>query len=180
MSQYYFTVSSLPGIDLDSEPSINSSEFLEICRSSVSEEDFSIISMVSLDSFEYETENTVLKRWAVFEQSLRNELAALRSGQTGIDSQKYVRQFIDDTTAPGIAAAALKQENPLKTEMFLMRARWTFLDELEVGHFFDIEKLIVYFIRLLLLERKALFNEQAGNNNFMEIYEQIKTAIREM
>lgn len=180
MSQYYFTVSSMPWLDFDSDPPLSMDTFNDVCESTLSEEDCKLVKKASLDDFDFETGNPVLKRWTVFEQSLRNELAKTRGVHLGIDSQQYVRQFIDDTTTPGIAAAAFKQETPLKTELHLLKERWTFLDELEAGHFFDVENLIVYSLRLQILERKAQFTIDEGNVNFTEIYEQIKTSIREM
>ncbi len=177
MSRYYFTVSSLPWLDFESEPPITMDRFIDVCESTLGEEDYNLVSKASLDNFESCSDNNVLKRWSVFEQSLRNELAKARGSNLGIDAQKYVKQFIDDTTTPAIAAAAGKQEDPLKAEMYLCRERWRFLDELEAGHFFEIENLIVYSLRLQILERKAKFKTDTGNENFQEIYEQIKTDI---
>ncbi len=65
----------------------------------------------------------------------------------------------------------------MKAEEYLNRERWIFLEELEVGHFFDLEKLIVYSIRLQLLERKKFFSMEKGKEHFLEMYEQIETAI---
>ena len=180
MGQYYFTVSSLPWLDFESEPPVSMDTFNDVCESTLREEDYSLVKKASLDDFDFETANPVLKRWTVFEQSLRNELAKLRGANLGIDAQKYVKQFIDNTTTPAIAAGAFKQETPLKTELYLQKERWTFLDELEAGHFFDVENLIVYSLRLQILERKVQFKKDAGNENFTEIYEQIKTSIREI
>ncbi len=178
MSQYYFTVASLPNLDFESETSFRFNDFLEVCRSTLDKEDFKIVESASLDMFESRMENSTLNRWIVFEQSLRNELVKLRSPELGIDPEKYLRHFVDDTTTPLIARNAVKQEDPFKAEAFIDRARWSFLEEMEVGHFFDLEKLIVYSLKLQILERRAHFKEEQGKENFQEIYEQIKTAIR--
>ena len=164
-------------LDFDYDPPITMDRFIEVCESTLDDKDYNLVKTASLDNFEYDTDNPVLKRWTTFEQSLRNELAKVRGNNLGIDPQKYIKQFIDDTTTPAIAAAAGKQDDPLKAEMYLCSERWKFLDELESGHFFDVENLIVYSLRLQILERKAKFKVETGNENFQEIYEQIKTDI---
>jgi hypothetical protein len=47
------------------------------------------------------------------------------------------------------------------------------LDELESGHYFDIDKILVYALRLQILERKALFDEQKGREMFDKVYTEI-------
>jgi len=178
LSQYYFTVASLPSLDLSVTPQISMDQFIEVCRSTLSPEDLEVVESAAIDSFPADCDNAVLNRWMTFEQSLRNELVKLRAPGMGVDSEKYVRRFIDDTTTPAIASAAFKTDDPLKAEEYLDTARWNFLEELEVGHVFDIERIIIYSLKLQILERRKLFTIQKGKDNFQNSYEQIKTAIR--
>ena len=76
-----------------------------------------------------------------------------------------------------IAREAAAQESPLAAEELLNRARWSFLDDLEVGCFFTIEKLIIYYLRLQILERKSLFNKEAGTERYKSIYQSITKEI---
>ncbi len=180
MSQYYFTVASLPNLDFESVPSLSYEDFLALCKSSLDPADYEILLSARLDgSLAEESANSVVSRWSVFEQSLRNELVKLRAPELGMDSGKFLKLFIDMTTTPAIARNSVKQENPEKAEEYLVRERWAYLDELEAGHYFDIEKIVVYSLRLQLLERKKLFTDrEKGKEDFQEIYEQIKTAIK--
>ncbi len=180
MSQYYFTVAALPYLDFESAPSISYVDFLSFCESTLTPHDYELLTAAHLDgSLPEGFSHPVLTAWSIFEQSLRNELVKLRAPQLGMDTEKYVKLFIDNTTTSLIARNSIKEENPEKAEEYLDKERWNFFSELEAGHDFDIGKLIVYSLRLQLLERKNLFDEEKGKNGFQEIYEQIKTAIKD-
>jgi len=51
-----------------------------------------------------------------------------------------------------------KQKIIKEAEKSLDEARWKFLDELSFGHYFDLDILIVYVLKLLLLERWGKIN----------------------
>jgi len=178
LSQYYFTVASLPNLSYETEPSVSYEDFMDLCQNTLEDAEYSILSSVHLDGLLPDgITNKVLQNWSLFEQSLRNELAKLRGPDLGIDYEKYTKEFLYKIGTQAIARNAIKEENPLKAEEYLNRERWIFLEELEVGHFFDLEKLIVYSIRLQLLERKKFFSMEKGKEHFQEMYEKIKTAI---
>ena len=180
MSQYYFTVAALPYLDFESAPSITHDDFLSFCESSLDPHDYDLLISAQLDgSLPGDVSHPVLRAWSNFEQSLRNELVKLRAPQLETEGEKFLKLFIDNTTTPLIARNSMKQENPEKGEEYLNKERWNFLNELEAGHDFDIGKLIVYSLRLQLLERKNLFDQEKGKKGFQEIYEQIKMAIKD-
>lgn len=180
MDQYYYAVSSLPFLDFNNSPAIRFDEFISICRSALTQKDFEIISKLSITNLKtMDSAITVLDRWKSWEGTLRNEIAKLRSAALGIDSASYTYDIESNSEAPGIARNAYKQDTPLLAEEDLDKARWRFLDELEHGHHFDLEKLIVYSLRLQILERKGMFTTENGNVNFQKIYENIKEAVRE-
>ena len=71
-----------------------------------------------------------------------------------------------------LAAAAreiLEQETPLKAEHFMNNALWTILEDLSVGHYFDIDYLTAYFLKLQILQRRASFQVEAGEQKLESI-----------
>ena len=53
----------------------------------------------------------------------------------------------------------------LEREKILDNARWTFLDEMELGHYADLDALSIYCRKLLILEKWTQYQkEQAGKN----------------
>jgi len=77
-----------------------------------------------------------------------------------------------------LAAEAAGMINPLEAESLLNRARWQFLEQLEVGHYFDVERLVVYSLKLQLLERIALYDREKGRERFEEIFGKLNEQIR--
>lgn len=181
MDQYYYAVSSLPFLDFDNTPSIKLDEFTAICKSTLIEKDFDIIKSISLNNLrEIDSRIPVLKKWISWEGTLRNEIAKLRADSLGFNPEQYLFDIESNSEPPVIAGTAFKLDSPILAEELLDKARWHFLDELEQGHYFDLEKLIVYSLKLQILERKSMFTTENGNVNFQEIYENIKEAIHEM
>jgi hypothetical protein len=61
-----------------------------------------------------------------------------------------------------IAINAYRAPSPLEAEKMLDHARWNALDELTAGRYFDMDVLIAYAIKLVMLEK---WEEIAANNN---------------
>jgi len=161
--QYYYLIAALPMLRPDSELPMSSGEFIELCRQQLTEEDFVIFSTASgcRLSAEFEAWNTALK----------NELVKLRASRLGFDADESLK---DGGIYAGIVEQArevFNQENPLDAELLLDKMRWNKISELEALEYFSTEKLAAYLLKLKLLERKALFNREDGNENYRQIYE---------
>ncbi len=180
MSQYYYAAASLPFLIYDGEQNMSSSAFLQLCQEQLSSADYDVLTQAGLadpSSLE-KIGNALLRHWRAWETVLRNELVALRAQKQGTEGEKYSRPVtVDILEVQELARNAVSQESPLTAEEILNRARWSFFDELEVGHYFDIERLIIYYLRLLLLERKALFDKEKGTERFGEIQQQVSSVI---
>ncbi len=180
MDQYYYAVSSLPFLDFNIAPLIKVVDFYAICSSALEEKQYNIIKSVSISDLKAMNPSvTVIKKWLSWEGSLRNEIAKLRAESLGYDSGPFIYDIESNSETPGVARNAYKMDSPLLAEELLDKARWLFLDEIEQGHYFDMEKLIVYSLRLQILERKSMFTTENGNENFQKIYENIKEAVHE-
>jgi hypothetical protein len=180
LAQYYYLVASFPMLFLDSErpPAIDS--FVAVCGEHLSPRDFRIVETASISTLEFRKPScTVLDRWRSWETALRNELVKLRAKSRGIDPDRHVREGAEIVSVADIARSAFGQEIPLAAEQVLNRARWEFLDELEEGHYFDLEKVVVYYLRLQILHRKGLFDAATGAAAFEEIYKGIARPIYE-
>ena len=72
------------------------------------------------------------------------------------------------TGLPAIVKEALGAGTPLAVETALDRRRWSCLEELETGTQFDLGRLVVYRLKLLLLERKNRFRPEPGRESFTQ------------
>lgn len=180
---YYYLVASLPLLSLDAERLWTDEEFLEACRGSLSPRDYRVVAAASLRATApAEASCPSLELWRAWETALRGELASLRGkragrepgGEPGRGAGTGGPAFL---TAQGAARSAFAQESPLQAEEILDRARWAHLDDLEVGHHFDVDKVVLYRLRLQLLRRRALRDPARGERRFAQSYEAITKPI---
>ncbi len=157
MPRYYiYLISSLPWLQFGMKPPFSFGKFLQLCAGKISDEDMSILQKISL-SGEYPDQDTklpTLEKWQVFDTALRNELVRIRAARLQRDPEKYLRH--DGYTDPSVARIAISaQRNPsiLEAERLLDEERWRMLRELCVGHYFDMDFLVIYALKLLMLER---------------------------
>lgn len=162
MPNYYtYLISSLPMLQFGANPPFSYEALLQKCRDLIPEEDVGILKTVSI-SGEYScgaVRISTLKKWIDFDTALRNELVRVRSARRRIDAQRYLRG--DTFTQPSLAhnvMGAYRSSGLLEAEKALDQARWQTLNELSVGHFFDLDSLIIYALKLQILERWQRIN----------------------
>jgi len=161
MPNYYiYLVSSLPELLFGKEPPFSYDDFLKRCQGLVDENALDILRMIlRINDCNYQGNQPTLLRWYLIERQLRNELVKIRAANKQIDPSKYLR--IEEFVQPDIArVATIAYRNPsfLEAERLLDQKRWQVLDELAFGHYFDIDFLIIYGLKLLILERWKRIN----------------------
>jgi len=154
---YIYLASSLPMLHFGAKPPVSSERFLQMCRGMVSDDDFEtlrrIIEPLGIGE-EVPPSCEAEREWRDFDTALRNELVKIRAVRRHLDPLKFVRQ--DGYADPSIAHIALhahRTPEPLEAEKILDQARWSELDELSIGHYFDIDFMVIYAHKLLILER---------------------------
>ena len=161
-SKYYYLVSSLPSLQFNERPGILKEEFLSECGKWVDLPEFKILQGVDTDSAKTPfNSKQILRQWKMFDISLRDDLS-------------IARKIIQDATnekLPDSMLSVFNKETPFLMEKEFARKQWVMLDELELGHYFDINILIVYFLKLQILERFAVFNKDEGMRAFQGVCE---------
>jgi hypothetical protein len=148
-------MASLPMLAFGAKPLVSAKKFIEMCISFVPEEDTAAVE-AALGGYphRYAAGERTLKAWADFETSLRNELVGLRAVRRKADPARYTKPDGGFDLEIHIAAInAVRSPFPLESERTLDAARWKKLDDLTVGHFFDVDALIVYALKLAILEK---------------------------
>lgn len=100
-------------------------------------------------------ENETLRKWVGFETMLRNELVSVRAARRKVDPAKHLREdgCPDSVYAAHLAINAYRKPSIIDAEKALDLDRWQYLDELAIGHYFDIDSVIIYACKLLILEK---------------------------
>lgn len=152
---YTYLLSSLPMLHFGNPPPLSFQKFIQLCEGVISEEDINILKNCAEDkAFIYKGSQSTLRKWYAFEIALRNELVKSRSQRKHVDAHRYIRDSQDaEPFVSRIAISAVKNPSLIESERMLDQERWRFLDELAIGHYFDLDSLIVYVYKLLILER---------------------------
>jgi len=159
----------------DQTAPISSEEMLDVCRRFVSGGDYSGLEDSSLnpDGAEAPGICAAFREW---ERSLRNDLVILRAAEQNLSPGEYLRDSEPVSGTSVIASEAMSKNSPLEAELFLDSCRWSRIDELSNGHFFDIEFLRAYRMKLQILERRAMFDEKRGFAAYRDLYARVLNA----
>ena len=133
-------------LNFGTKPPFGMEKFLYMCEGLVSADD--------LETLKKAIKSFGLGRYHDFEAALRNELVKIRAHRKHLDASKFLREDgYADQWISHIAATACRNPSVIDAQNLLDLDRWRFLDELSVGHYFDIEILIVYAHKLSILEK---------------------------
>ncbi|MDD5115578.1 MAG: DUF2764 family protein [Candidatus Omnitrophica bacterium] len=176
MGAYYtYLISSLPALNFNSPAPFGPEDFIAKCRGLVPEEKLEVLrDICRQETFSLSQGSPqVLGRWYGFETILRNELVRARSGRKKTDPSKFIRPPDDfDAQISHVSMAAYRSSSILEAERILDQARWDFMDSLSLGHYFDFDFIVIYILKLKILERwdkirgadkEALFERTVGS-----------------
>ena len=161
-SYYIYLISSLPMLHFATRPVLSLKDFLNRCAELIGKTELDLIKQViSTDAYALDASGIgVLLKWKAFDLALRNELVKARAIRKKIPGERFLRQSAQsaqsaqsDINITHIAQAALRQVSILEAERYLDLERWKALDEIGCGHYFDLDFLLVYALKLVILER---------------------------
>jgi len=155
-------VAQLPFLQFDKKPAIARIQFLQEAKKWLNDTDFRNLVRASMDSFTPQAEDTeILKAYKNFEKSLREEIVLTRkASKEGVEFKTF-----------GIIKPSLLEGNPLEVEKKLLKLRWDFIEAQEKEHFFDLGLVILYFLKLQILERLFTFDKEKGLEAFDSLCE---------
>jgi hypothetical protein len=171
-TSYYYFAASLPNLQFGMKPPMSCEDFLEDCQRLLSEQDFSDVFKAIKTDPRTEVSNELLQECKGFEHNFCNEIAWLRASRSHKNPLEHIRG--ERTLEPSIInmlTQASKIENLFEIEMFIDKIKWDMLDELVQGHHFDLEFIIVYGLKLKILERYQEIQSPKGNET-LELFEE--------
>lgn len=176
MGSYYYLAAQLPALVPGAPAPMGSAQFKELCAGLLSAGDAALLGRCVLEpsADEAATGSDLLDGWLAWERALRLNLAKARAA-------KLKRDFgleppVDPLDAAAAARAALALESPLEAELFLDRARWAAIESLTGFDYFGRDTAYAYLLKLLLLERKALFRAEEGFAEYKAAYASVMEA----
>lgn len=153
---YPYLVASLPMLYFPMKPPFSFERFLDICCPLIPEKDCQVLRTLPKPE-QYPQKVTgprVIQRWVEFDCALRNELVKVRAMKRHLDPAAYLRDggFCGSLSPPAVSAAGITA-SLMDGEKELDEMRWKKLEDLASGHYFDLDFLVTYACKLLILER---------------------------
>jgi len=138
------------------KPPFSFERFLEVCRPFIPEKEFQLLRTLPQPEqyFEKGKRHRIIQKWIEFDVALRNELVKIRATRRHSEPATYLRPdgYSGSSLAPAVMAANI-HTSVLDAEKTLDETRWKVLEELATGHYFDLDFLITYAYKLLILQR---------------------------
>lgn len=170
MASYYYLIASLPMLRAGDPPPMEYSEFLDLCRGSVSEKVYRTLCELSVHS----DQGPFLRQWAAFYKMLEAELCYQRNVK--LNKPCAVPECRDAEIAQAVTSA-VNATDPLTGERILSELEFRHLDELCSMHNFDDTVLFAYAMKLKLLQRQQLFRKESGLASFNALLTKINEQI---
>jgi len=159
MDKHYYLISQLPMLFFDQISFMTVESFLKEAEKWLSSRDFERLSKVDINATSLgKRGQRVWRKYQAFEFGFRSALAAWR---------KSLRE--GEEIKPDFPLSMVKEGNPLEVEKKLLRWRWDFIEEMEREHHFDLEFLILYFLKLQILHRLSQFRKEKGMEKFHKV-----------
>lgn len=157
MDKYYYFAAQLPFLKFGEHSFINRDYFLNEAEKWLSEKDYAVLFGVDINHFSPDkSAPAILAAYKTHEVDLRRQLAALRGAQ-GANGEYKISHDLQE---------ALSGKNPLEAEREMLWLRWKFIEEIEADHYFDLEFLILYFLKIQIMQRLFSFDKEKGSKSF--------------
>jgi len=157
MDKYYYLAAQLPVLGFDQPLPIEIGDFLNEARKWLSPPDYRLLREIDIHTTTDSAEDPpTLKSFKHFEHRLRTELSHWR---------KAYKQRLEYKPA-AFQVSLLKEGNPLQIQINLLFLRWRFLNNLEFGHYSDLDFLVIYLLKLQILLRRRSFDKISGSEKF--------------
>lgn len=169
---YFYFAATLPMITWDSRPPMTGEDFLSECRRLMNEQDYMIVNRIVCEEADLEspTGNYTADAWIHFNHHFRNELAFFRAQRAGKDPIKYIRgSKSHEPQIREVVHQASKMPNLMEAQRLLDKFCWDFLTDLEAQHYYDLESILVYGLKLKILERHQEYNSPKGRSVLDEL-----------
>ena len=197
MTNYYYIIASLPAISQDWKFGDRTAEGLigEI-KALSTQRDLDTIGLVE-SGFDADSLNEDFYRKALshrtpfirefytFDLNVRNAKARFLNRALGREPEKDVILLREDgQEQPADFPEAARIEAILQDKDILSRERaidtlyWNRLDEMTVGHYFDMDVILAFILKLHIIDRWHLLDEGTGREMFRKLVEEVTATFK--
>ncbi len=175
MAEYYYFAASLPMLRMDREAPMSYSDFMSKAAEHLSKSDYSDLSLAVFGGSTGDATLPIVREWQDFAGRLSASICRIRAerlGFAGYDDAEV------DRTLDGAAREIVENKDPLEGEKAILSLYFDFLTSREKGSPFSSTALMIYALKLQILERANAFDEKRGRAEFDRLYKVIEGNIK--
>ncbi len=169
MKNHYYTLAALETIRLGEKIPISEEYFLQFAKDTIDAKSYQVL-LKSRWGLTEPTGFSFTDRILSWEKELRLELAKARILKLPFDAPPNLQTSDGNYSLLEHVRAVMSLDSPLDAERYLDQLRWNFLEEIGARHYFDLEALVVYYLKLQLALRQEKLNEELGRDSFKKEY----------
>jgi hypothetical protein len=146
------------------EPAISAEGFLEECRKWLSDREMDILERASVkEPREGLDGGEALVEWQSYDNFLREQLVRKRKERK--EGKQHESGLSEEVKR------VFEGENPLDKEKRLAQVRMDFIDSITSRYFFDLNWLVLYYLKVQIMERLSTFEKDKGEQRFYKLCE---------
>ena len=172
MGSYYYLMAQLPYLIYEQKPPMPSSEFKDLAKSLMVPNDAAFLDKLSISGSAEKTGCDFIDKWQEWDHILRLNLAKQRVIKLKLEKPVTEPNAVH-LDAAAAASKAVDETSPLDAEIMLDKARWHAIEELAGTDYFHRNTVYAYYLKLLLLERRQVFNTEKGFAEYKSLYASI-------
>ena len=175
MAEYYYFAASLPMLRMDKDIPISYSEFMEKAKGYLSRRDYNDLKLAVFSSGEEKASLPIVREWQEFQNSLSKAICRIRAERLGFSG--YEDRNID-RNIESLARDIVENKNPLEGQKAILGLYFDFLSSRESGSPFSSASLMIYALKLQIMEKANAFDEEKGRAEFDKLYKVIEGNIK--
>ncbi|MDR2586474.1 MAG: DUF2764 domain-containing protein, partial [Prevotellaceae bacterium] len=102
-------------------------------------------------------------------------LADISRHKTGLEPPNALQGIKNQSDLSTRLFAVLETENILEREQKFDRIRWEYANEICTYHYFDIDKVLCFWLKVSIIERWMRLDKATGQALFKDLVQEIKT-----
>ena len=174
MSEYYYFGASLPMLRMNQAPPISYEAFIRACRENLRPSDMKNMSLAVLSGEDGDASIKVVKAFRDYASSLSHAINHERAKRLGFPGY-------DEVSADAAVSERAKRIagllDPLQAEREILSSYFDFLSSYERSTPFSAESLMVYSLKLQIMELSSSFSLEKGRMEFDRLYKRIEAEI---
>ena len=175
MASYYYLAASLTDLKFDAPLPNTTEDFLASCRFALSSKHYRLVEACAFGHPIADSSHPFIAAWNQFDRVFTASLVVQRSLKLKKDVPLLWSEQKRDKGVDEAVKEALLAANPLEMELALMKLAWQEADRLKALKVFELEVFLAYAIQLRILERKALFVQASGEQEFKRLFVEMES-----